>query len=253
MLEILTITCSHALFEAEENNDSVHARLDEIMVEIEQFKSRLITGEISRTDECLLGTTEAADSQKSDTLCAPFITDELEESDEIEDFLDTELVSVHESVSTCDKSAIYNHVYTNTSAISLDELLLIAANYGREDTVRLLLDMGADVDAVDNDGQPVLIVAARKGYRGVCEILIECGGNIEAKDRYGENALMFAAVGGHERVVELFLENNTNVRAENAHGWTALELADRKGVKNTVRLLKQGQRKHGKRIGRLGI
>jgi ankyrin repeat protein len=249
---MLTITCSHALFEAEENNDSVHARLDEIMVEIEQFKSRLITGEISRKDEALLGTTESVDSQNSD-ICAPFSTDELEESDESDEFLDTELVSVHESVSTCDKSAIYDHVYTNTSAIGLDELLLIAANYGREDTVRLLLDMGADVDAVDNDGQPVLIVAARKGYRRVCEILIECGGNIEAKDRYGENGLMFAAVGGHERVVELFLENNANVRAENRHGWTALELADRKGVKNTVRLLKQRQRKHGKRIGRLGI
>jgi hypothetical protein len=248
---MLTITCSHTFFESEANNDSLHARLDGIIVEIEQLSS-LVTGGVSRKDESPL-CVEVVDHQKSD-VSAQFVPEEIEPSDEIEDFLDTELVSVHESVCAYDKSALYDHMYsTDASAIGQDELLLIAANYGSEDTVRLLLEMGANVGAIGNDGQPVLTVAARKGYKGVCEILIKWGANVEAKDRFGETGLMLAAVRGHERVVELFLENKADIRAENPYGSTALDLADRKGVKNTVRLLKQAQSKAGKRMGRLRI
>ena len=45
--------------------------------------------------------------------------------------------------------------------------LMLAAEYGHEAVVRLLLDKGADIVARDNDGETLLLLAANFGHIAV--------------------------------------------------------------------------------------
>jgi len=130
--------------------------------------------------------------------------------------------------------------------IDRDAALRLTVHHGKETIVRALLENGADVEAREKDGQPVLIVAARKGYKGICRLLIDGGANIEVRDSYAETALMLAAMHGSVEVVQLLLECNANVKAVNRWGLTAQALAQRKKRYNIADLLENYERRRGK-------
>jgi len=161
----------------------------------------------------------------------------------IDECIDAELMSIHKIISSHPDE--YESVAINERPeVDLDALLLMAVNFEKEDMVRLLLENGANVDAVQCDGQPGLIIAAAKGFRSICELLLDMNADIEVKDRFNEETgLMVAAVKGHADVVELFLKRGARVRTANRYGSTALDLAKRKKVWNTVHILEKAPRK----------
>lgn len=57
------------------------------------------------------------------------------------------------------------------------------------ETARLALDLGADVNAVDNAGDTALHVAASLGARSVVRLLVERGARLETKNKRGQTAL----------------------------------------------------------------
>jgi ankyrin repeat protein len=60
------------------------------------------------------------------------------------------------------------------------------------DVIRLLIDAGADVNAVvDNCGSTLLISASCKSNPDVVRLLIDAGANVNLKDRDGKNALYY--------------------------------------------------------------
>ena len=49
----------------------------------------------------------------------------------------------------------------------------------------LLIEKGADVNAVEEDGWTALMIAAGNGHKEVCQLLIEKGADVNAVDEWG--------------------------------------------------------------------
>jgi len=104
--------------------------------------------------------------------------------------------------------------------------LLVASLTESPEIVTTLINKGAAVDGASRDnGFTPLIAAAVKGNTGIVRILIAKGAAINARDDMGGTALMAAAFEGHADVVAVLLENGGNVNATNKRGLTALMLA----------------------------
>jgi ankyrin repeat protein len=69
---------------------------------------------------------------------------------------------------------------------------LLCWRRGHTDTVQNLIDRGADLDDVDNDGKSALMMAAERGHDEIIQILIDAGANVNAADKWGWTALTLA-------------------------------------------------------------
>ncbi|RFU26254.1 hypothetical protein B7463_g10090, partial [Scytalidium lignicola] len=108
---------------------------------------------------------------------------------------------------------------------------------GHEAVIRLLLENGANSEAVNPRGQTALHLAAEKGHKSVTQMLLHKGANYNARGADGCTALHFAALGGHDAVVRLLLEKPIDIDAKNIHGHTALHSAAEQGHTEVTRLL----------------
>ena len=115
--------------------------------------------------------------------------------------------------------------------------LIYAARWGNTDTVKLLLELGADINAKNNYGWTALIYAARWGNTDTVKLLLELGADINAKNNYRWTALIYAARWGKTEIVKLLLDRKANIEAKDNHGWTALMIAARWGKTEIVKLL----------------
>jgi len=116
----------------------------------------------------------------------------------------------------------------------------------------MLLEEGADVNAVDNRGETALHWAAQQGLDSLVLLLLQNGADLSKKANEsgpfsGETALHaasrrghYAECAGHERVVELLLEHGAEVSAKNANGQTPLHEAASSGREAVVYALLNG-------------
>jgi ankyrin repeat protein len=84
-------------------------------------------------------------------------------------------------------------------------LLMIAAELGYDEIVKLLLDRGADTEATDDLGQTALMRAADAGRANIVELLIDRGAKLNTVDWCSGSALGHAAIMNHRDVVALLL------------------------------------------------
>ena len=75
--------------------------------------------------------------------------------------------------------------------------LLLAAEAGSEPLTRLLLERGADKDAVNRDCLSALTLAATGGHAGVLQILLDAGARVDMTEPHSRAALTWAAQRGH--------------------------------------------------------
>ena len=115
--------------------------------------------------------------------------------------------------------------------------LHLATSFVREDTVRLLLLKGADVNAMSENSKTALHQAIDDGNEQITRLLLEKGADTESKDSSGNTALVYAAARGREAVVRLLLQHGANVESEDSDGDPALILAVRGGHCQVVWLL----------------
>jgi len=74
-------------------------------------------------------------------------------------------------------------LYHNRRQASLDHALIDAAESGRLELVKLLVEHGADLEFRNGSGQTPLIVASLQGQTDVVAYLLNHGANIEASDK----------------------------------------------------------------------
>ena len=84
--------------------------------------------------------------------------------------------------------------------------LMVAASHGNRDTVRTLLDAGADVNAKDFTGWTALHAAAFKGDPEIVQLLLEHGAIPGKASWYIRSPLGIAEGLGHTEIVPLLKE-----------------------------------------------
>jgi len=115
-------------------------------------------------------------------------------------------------------------------------LLLYAAAYGSPESVKLLLDSGADVDAANAFDVTPLIWAG--GEPAKVRMLVAKGANVNRKTKKGRTPLMIAAAcDGCVDTVALLLERGADVKAKDEVGVAALDMAAIAGGPESVQLL----------------
>jgi len=127
--------------------------------------------------------------------------------------------------------------FDSMQADRMAAVLILAASRGDAESVELLLDARANVEATDRDGHTALIVATLEGEAEIVELLLYAGADTEATDNDGNTALMVAALNGDAESVRILLDARAKVEARDRKLHTALILAAANGDAEIVRLL----------------
>lgn len=96
----------------------------------------------------------------------------------------------------------------------------------RFEMTKLLLENGADVKAVDEDGWTALLWASWTGMPTVVDALVKAGSDVNALDAKKQSPLMVAAQRGNEKVVEILINAGADATLKNVDGKTAEDLAN---------------------------
>ncbi|MBQ8708482.1 MAG: ankyrin repeat domain-containing protein [Succinivibrionaceae bacterium] len=138
-----------------------------------------------------------------------------------------------EKVLECGPDINLRDNHGNTPLLAMHaNLTEIAGNVSRNKVTRKLLEMGADVNAVNKEGVSALMAAlmtgAEKGeFHNVVEDLLKAGAKTDVISPQGHSVLYYAAIGGmHSTAARLLLETKPDLdRRDKATGSTALLLA----------------------------
>ena len=124
--------------------------------------------------------------------------------------------------------------------------LMLAAFNGFNKILELLLQYGAEVDAVDSDQRTTLLILAADSSKGkwnreTVDIVLATKINVEHVDKIGRTALHWTSATAKDEITTLLLHNlgrhSANVHATTDRGKTALHLAAENNHPETVKLL----------------
>ncbi|XP_041354811.1 death-associated protein kinase 1-like [Gigantopelta aegis] len=104
--------------------------------------------------------------------------------------------------------------------------LMRACRYGHIDTIKYLLENGADINATTSEGSSALHVAVLLQHPHCLEFLLSCKSiKKDVQDSRGNTPLMVAAERGFARFVQLLLTRGCNPNIANAVGRTAIHFS----------------------------
>ncbi|KAI0420564.1 hypothetical protein F5X98DRAFT_11335 [Xylaria grammica] len=115
--------------------------------------------------------------------------------------------------------------------------LRMAVSYRNTEVLELLLRAGANLEAANAKGQTPLWIASSRGRAKGLELLLKAGANLEAANANGQTPLWIASSRGNTKVVELLLKAGANLEAADAKGQTPLWIASSRGRAEVVGLL----------------
>ncbi len=115
--------------------------------------------------------------------------------------------------------------------------LMLAALYGEEEMVELLIAEGANVNAATKWGATALTRAAQDGKTKIVELLLSNGADVNRREYDGYTALSRAAMNGHEKIVQMLIAKGADLNIRTKHAHTALTLAQENRRSRIVELL----------------
>ena len=117
--------------------------------------------------------------------------------------------------------------------------LIAAAGRGDIETVKKLMEEGADIHASNASGVTPLIAAAYQNHVDVAELLIDAGADVNVQDSTQQSAYLISTSDGFLELLQLTLANGADVRSLDSYNGTGLiRAADRGHVEIIAELLK---------------
>lgn len=108
------------------------------------------------------------------------------------------------------------------------ELLFDAVKNNNINRIRkLILIKKVPVDSLNENKETPLMVASMLGHKLCLKILLELGANINARDSYGMTPLLLAVLHNQEKSVKHLLRKKANVNIVSYSGYNILSLAYR--------------------------
>lgn len=153
-------------------------------------------------------------------------------------------ISVHEvcalnfveqlEVMISQKPAIVDEMSTNGFSP-----LGIAAHFGHESVVRLLLQHHADANIPSQNGYRVFPIHAALGANdtAITKLLIEAGADVNAIQHGGITALHLAAQHGNIDIIIILLEHGVDISVRSDQGVSAADIAFDKGFREIGEIL----------------
>lgn len=115
--------------------------------------------------------------------------------------------------------------------------LMYAANFGQDQTVKFLLQQGADVNLTDNTGKDALMLAAIEGHADVIAVLLsDSRVDVNRTEQFGNTATMFAASENHVSCVKLLLDFGGDAFHKNPKSFSAYDLCVGRGHSDVQQL-----------------
>ncbi|KAJ8598511.1 hypothetical protein CTAYLR_001380 [Chrysophaeum taylorii] len=108
---------------------------------------------------------------------------------------------------------------------------------GRVEVARVLVEHGADVNKVGDDGSSPLHFASLNGRVEVARVLVEHGADVNKVGDDGSSPLHFASWTGFFDVVRILVERGADVNLANKYGHSPLHIASSTGIFDVVRTL----------------
>jgi uncharacterized protein len=91
-----------------------------------------------------------------------------------------------------------------TAKVQGTPTLTLAAGANCEETVRVLVKAGVEINGTDDNGMTALMEAAAWGHTEMVKLLLESGADMELRNKQGQTAWGLAAVGQHAAVADVF-------------------------------------------------
>ena len=143
--------------------------------------------------------------------------------------------------------SIVRSTLTNLSVEDIDSkdeygntLLLLACQYRCEDLVRIMLNKGADPNAVNSSGACCLHFACYRESASmpVAKVLLKCGANPDiAETTYGCTPLHYCAGTGDISFVKLLLSYGAQINALDSYNYTCVDYAREAGMTDVADFL----------------
>eukprot|EP01121_Diplochlamys_sp_Union-15-3_P011856 TRINITY_DN3476_c0_g1_i5.p1 TRINITY_DN3476_c0_g1~~TRINITY_DN3476_c0_g1_i5.p1 ORF type:complete len:167 (+),score=28.98 TRINITY_DN3476_c0_g1_i5:86-586(+) len=110
-----------------------------------------------------------------------------------------------------------------------------AARWGHVDTVKFLVEKGADINVVDYTDSHPLHLAAAGGYNKVVEYIVkDLHVDINLLDSEGNTPLLRAVQRAQKETVQLLLSLGANRKIKNSSGQDALNLAPNVAIREVL-------------------
>lgn len=110
----------------------------------------------------------------------------------------------------------------NAKDLDGNNALMFALKSGRRDAIKYLLEIGIDVNYVNELGFSPLHFAVRKNNLGLVALLVDSGANVNIEGKNGETPLFDAVFENNGEMVFALVANGANVDARTKDGQTSL-------------------------------
>lgn len=113
-----------------------------------------------------------------------------------------------------------------------------AAQQGKTESIKLLLEYDADVNTKNNKGiTPLMSACLVNASKENVGLLLNAGAVINEQNKKGETALFLAAYYGHEDIVEFLLAKGADKNLQDKKGFTAYTIAEKNKKYNVLNIL----------------
>ncbi|XP_051470767.1 ankyrin repeat and SOCS box protein 3 isoform X1 [Apus apus] len=128
--------------------------------------------------------------------------------------------------------------YINSKTFEGNCPLHLSACHGSLDSVRVLLEAGADPNEVNTEATTTLFLAVQNGHADIVKFLLQHGANVKGPHTFsGWNSLHQASFQGCTEIMKILLEKGASKECKDDFGITPLFVAAQYGKLESLRLL----------------